>query len=155
MLAFALSAALSGAAVADPTIEITGAWARPTVAAVPNGAVYLTVANHGSLDDRVTGVSTPVAAKTEMHTTIDDHGVMKMRPLAALPVKAGKTAAFKPSAAHIMLVGLKQPLKAGDSFPLTLTFAKAGRIETKVMVMKQPPAGAKAGGMKDMNMPGM
>jgi periplasmic copper chaperone A len=65
-----------------------------------------------------------------------------------VPVKAGGSAQFKPDGMHIMLLGLKHPLKAGDSFPLTLTFDKAGAVETMVKVTK---AGAAAPG----SMPGM
>jgi hypothetical protein len=152
-LALALTAALARPAAADPTIVISDAWSRATVAQAGDGVVYLTIANHGTADDRVVGAATPVATKAELHTTLDDHGVMKMRPLADLPVKAGKTAAFKPAGAHIMLIGLKQRLKVGDDFPLTLTFAKAGPVETHVMVMKQPPEATKSA--RPMNMPGM
>jgi periplasmic copper chaperone A len=148
-LAAALCLALVSSAQAQtPPIEVSHAWARATAASAANGAVYLMVTNHGTADDRLTGASTPVAAKAQMHITIDDNGVMKMRPVAEVPVKAGGSATFKPGAMHIMLLGLKHPLKAGDSFPLTLTFAKAGAVQTMVMVEKigAAPAG---------NMPGM
>jgi periplasmic copper chaperone A len=129
-------------------IEINHAWARATAASAANGAVYLTITNHGTANDRLTGASTAVASKAELHITRNENGVMKMRPLADVPVKAGGSAQFKPDGMHIMLLGLKHPLKAGDSFPLTLTFDKAGAIETMVKVTK---AGAAAPG----SMPGM
>jgi len=66
------------------------------------------------------------------------------------PSHAGGSAEFKPGGMHIMLVGLKQPLKAGDSFPLTLAFQKAGAVETTVMIVK--PGGAGAGDMPGMKM---
>lgn len=138
----------AASAQTSPPIEISHAWARATATSAANGAVYLTVTNHGAAADTLTGAATPVAAKAQMHVTIDDNGVMKMRPVAAVPVKAGGGAEFKPGGMHIMLLGLKHPLKAGDSFPLTLTFAKAGAVETTVMVEK-----AGAGSMGDM--PGM
>ncbi len=143
-------ALLSSAQAQTPPIEVSHAWARATAASAANGAVYLTVTNHGAADDRLTGAATPVAAKAQMHITIDDKGVMKMRPVAEVPVEAGGSATFKPGAMHIMLLGLKHPLKAGESFPLTLTFAKAGAVQTMVMVEKI--GAAPAGDMPGMKM---
>lgn len=144
--AFCLAAAASASAQTSP-IEISHAWARATAASAANGAVYLKVTNHGAADDRLTGASTPVATKTELHVTTNDNGVMKMQPVAEVPVKAGGNAEFKPGGMHIMLLGLKHPLAAGDSFPLTLTFDKAGAVQTMVTVEK-------AGG-PSKDMPGM
>jgi periplasmic copper chaperone A len=131
-------------------IEINHAWARATAASAANGAVYLTITNHGTADDRLTGASTAVASKAELHVTLNENGVMKMRPLADVPVKAGRSAQFKPDGMHIMLLGLKHPLKAGENFPLTLTFDKAGAIETMVKVEK--PGAAAPGSMPGMKM---
>jgi periplasmic copper chaperone A len=154
MRALALAAVLcmavisSAYAQAGPPIEISHAWSRATPASAATGVVYLKVVNHGTADDRLTGASTAVASKAELHITLNDNGVMKMRPLADVPVKAGGSAEFKPDGMHIMLLGLKHPLKAGDHFPLTLTFEKAGAVKTMVTVQK---AGAAAPG----SMPGM
>jgi copper(I)-binding protein len=130
------------------TIEIAHAWARATAASAPTAAAYLTIINRGATDDRLTGVATPVAERAEPHITLMDSGVMKMRPIAVIEVKAGQQVELKPGAMHIMLVGLKAPLKEGAKVPLTLTFAKAGTVEATAVVMK---AGATAGHV----MPGM
>lgn len=143
-----LAAVSSAFAQAAPSIDVTHAWARATAAAGENGAVYMMISNHGTADDRLMGASTTVAAKTELHITLNENGVMKMRPIADVAVKAGGSAEFKPGGMHVMLLGLKQPLKAGDSFPLTLSFEKAGAVKIMVMVEK---AGAAAPG----SMPGM
>jgi len=148
--AFCLALVASAQAQSSAGIEISHPWARATASSAANGAVYLKIDNHGAADDTLMAVSTPVAAKAEMHTSLNDNGVMKMRPLAEVPVKAGGSAEFKPGGMHIMLVGLKQPLKAGDSFPLTLAFQKAGAVETTVMIVK--PGGAGAGDMPGMKM---
>jgi len=73
-----------------------------------------------------------------------------MRPITDVPVKAGGSAEFKPDGMHIMLLGLKHPLKAGDHFPLTLTFEKAGTVQTRVTVTKAGAAGP--GSMPGMKM---
>ena len=97
------------------------------------GAAYFTVTANVQ-PDRLVGVSTPVAATAELHETINDNGVMKMRPVAAIALDPGKSVTFTPGGYHVMLVGLKSPLKAGDSFPLTLTFEHAPPITVTVKV---------------------
>jgi copper(I)-binding protein len=150
--AFAVIAALAQPVLAQttplPTMEITHAWARATAASARTGAAYFTIANRGASDDRLVAAASPVAVKAELHTTIDDGGVMKMRPLAAVDVKAGGKAELKPGGMHLMLIDLKAPLKVGQSFPVTLTFEQAGPIELMVTVEK-------AGAMSDGAMPGM
>jgi copper(I)-binding protein len=154
VLVLALGAAAAAAQTAPPaTIAIEHPFARATAATAKTGAAYLTIVNTGTSDDRLIAAATPVAGKAEPHSTIDDNGVMKMRPLAAVEVKAGGRAELKPGGMHLMLVGLKAPLTAGQKFPLTLTFEKAGAIETVVTVEK---AGAMGNpDMKGMNMKGM
>ena len=131
-------------------IQITDAKARPTAPGLTTGVVYMTVANRGDSDDTLTGLSTPIAEKAETHRTTDTGGVAKMDAVANLPVKAKGTVTFSPNGLHVMLMGLKQPLKLGDSFPLTLNFAKAGDVAVTVKVepIKMP-------GKAMPDMPGM
>ena len=81
---------------------------------------------------------------------------MKMRPVAALPIEPGKPVMLAPGGYHIMLMGLKQALKQGDSFPVTLSFAKAGPLTASVTVEKAGAAmpGTDHGNMSHMPMPG-
>lgn len=141
---FAAVAGFSALAQSGP-IEIPHAWARATAATAKTGAAYLTIANKGASDDRLVAVAAPVAAKAELHVTSMDNGVMKMRPLDGVEVKAGGHAELKPGGMHIMLVGLTAPLKAGQKFPLTLTFEKAGKVEVMVTVEKAGAMGAMPG----------
>jgi copper(I)-binding protein len=132
---------------ADTTsIACEQVWARPTPGAT--GAAYFTLTNNGA-PDQLVGASTPIAASAGVHETIDDNGVMKMRPVASLALVPGKPVTFRPGGYHVMLVGLKAPLKAGDSFPLTLSFAHAQPITVTVNVQ------AGAAGMGSSSMPGM
>lgn len=79
--------------------------------------------------------STPRAERAEVHTHVNDNGVMRMRKVeGGVAVAPGQTVKFAPGSYHIMLLGLKQPLKAGDRFPLTLSFEKAGQVEVQVVV---------------------
>jgi hypothetical protein len=122
-------------------------WARPTAGAGTTAAAYFTLTNHGAADELV-GASTPVASAS-VHETINDNGVMKMRPVASIALAPGKTVMFRPGGYHVMLTGLHAPLKAGESFPLTLTFAHAQPITVTVKVQT---GGAGMGGGA---MPGM
>jgi copper(I)-binding protein len=145
-------------AFADPApIQIDHVWSRAAMAG-QEGAVYLTITDTGA-PDTLTGVTTPVATMAELHRSFNDNGVMKMRPVAAMPIEPGKPITLAPGGYHIMLMGLKQTLKEGDSFPVTLKFSKAGQVTSTAMVQK---AGAtmpsmdhgSMGGMGNMPMPG-
>jgi hypothetical protein len=116
-------------------IEIGNAWSRAAMQGHV-GVVYLTILDHGP-PDRLTGVSSPVAERAELHESFNDGGVAKMRPVTSLAVEPAKPVVFAPGGYHIMLMGLKQPLKRGDVFPITLTFAKAGQLTAKVAVEQQ------------------
>ena len=141
---------LAGPAFAQESpIHIADAKARPT-APGGTGVVYMTVMNHGAADDDLTGLSTPIADKAEMHRSTDVNGVSHMEAVADLPLKANGAVDFGPGGLHVMLMGMKQPLKIGDSFPLTLTFAKAGQVTVTVSVQQIK---AKAKPMDEM--PGM
>jgi hypothetical protein len=121
----------------SPGIHIEKAWARAAPGSA--GVVYLDITISNFTADRLTGASTPVAAAAEMHVMVMDGAVMQMRPVDAVDVKPGERVEFKPGGLHLMLVGLKHPLKQGDHFPLTLEFEKAGKIEVEVLVL---PIGA-------------
>ena len=142
--------------VADTSgIDLQHVWARPTIGAGTSGAVYFTVTDRGA-PDQLVGASTPVAATAEVHESIDDHGVMKMRPVPSLALEPGKPVTLKPGGYHVMLTGVKAPLKAGDSFPITLTFAHAQPMTVTVKVEPMSAAATNHGAMQGMqDMPGM
>jgi periplasmic copper chaperone A len=96
----------------------------------------MTVINSGQDAERMLGATTPMAAKVQLHSNTNDNGVMKMRELTSIEIEAGKKVALKPGGTHAMLVGLRQLLVAGQSFPLTLEFEKAGKIDVTVSVEK-------------------
>jgi periplasmic copper chaperone A len=123
----------SGVAADDgPTID--HAWARATPGAARTGAVYFTI--QSPIDDRLIRLASPVAGKAELHTHLEENGVMRMREVeGGLAVPAGQEVELKPAGLlHVMLIELNQKLKAGDSFPLTLVFEKAGSREVTVKV---------------------
>ena len=122
------------------TIVVDKAVARATVGKMPNGAAFLQIKNKGP-DDALLSGSSPAASRVEIHTMSMEGDVMKMRTLEQLELKSGQRIAMKPgSGVHIMLMGLKKPLVVGETFPLTLNFSKAGKVEATVEVvdMKMP-----------------
>jgi periplasmic copper chaperone A len=99
------------------------------------GVAYFVIRNAGK-SDRLLRVSSPVAKSAELHISAMKDEVMKMEGLASVDIASGAPVAFEPSGRHVMLVGLKRPLKEGDVFPLTLTFANAGAVQVRVRVRR-------------------
>ena len=115
-------------------LRIEQAWARATPGAARVGAAYVTIVNTGDSPDRLVSVSSPVAEATEIHTMERNGETMRMRPVDAIELPAGGSVTLKPGGEHVMLMGLHQPLKEGETFVMTLTFEKHGEraIDVKV-----------------------
>jgi copper(I)-binding protein len=128
-------------------ITIDHPWARATAPSAKAGGVFLTL-KPGAAPDKLTGASTPVAEMAELHRTVAENGVMKMLPVETMPVEPGKPVELKPGGLHIMLMGLKQPLKQGETFPITLRFEKSPPVTATVMI------GAPGASGPDMHMHG-
>ena len=140
LLAAAVCVVIAGAALAQTgQLEVSNAWARATPAKAETGIAYLTIRSPTA--DRLVSVSSPVAKKVELNTMEMSGVVMKMRPLASLDIPAGQPVTLKPGGDHVMLTGLNGPLREGQSFPLTLTFEKAGTREVTVAVEKPGASG--------------
>lgn len=140
ILEFAVAIALTLTAILTLTtgvnasdLVVNGAFARasPTPVAT-TGAVYLTITTAEA--DRLIAIFTPAAAMAHLHESKDENGVMKMKMLEALDIAPGQPAILKPGGMHIMLMGLKAPLKKGETIPLELTFEKAGTVQVLVPV---------------------
>jgi hypothetical protein len=145
--AFVLACAGAASVRADAVtllgpLAIERPWARASAAA--NGAAYMVISNQGKETDALIGASSPVAQTVELHTVIMDGDVMRMRPVKAIEVNVSEPAVLKPGGLHIMLMGLKAPLKQAETFPLTLTFANAGTV-TVTVAIEGPGAGEPGG----------
>jgi copper(I)-binding protein len=138
MLALALaagSAAAGGAAKGGIVVE--RAWARATPPGAATGGAYLTVTNAGREADRLLGATTRGAERVEVHEMSVTDGVMRMRPLAeGLAIEPGASAALAPGGAHLMLIGVTEPLVAGETIDLTLTFERAGDIPVTLPIVQ-------------------
>lgn len=123
---WALLALLAAAPVlADAGPRLEAAWISLPPPGARHGAAYVTVRN-GMRADTLVAVATPVAEAVEMHEMRMTGGLMRMRRLAALPLAPGQVLRFAPGGHHLMLIGLRRPLQAGDTVPLRLTFRHAG-----------------------------
>ena len=117
-------------------LVIEQAQARATVGSMPNSAAFLQLANKGKTDDALVSASSAIADRVELHMMSMEGDVMKMRAIDSIELKAEDSLTMKPGQGpHLMLLGLKKPLKAGDKFPMTLNFRKAGTIEVSVEII--------------------
>ncbi len=132
-LAVIALASLAAVAVAADAPVVTQAWARATAPGVDVGAAYMTI-DGGSKDDELVSASTPRASMVHLHTVEESGGVAKMRAIEGVAIPAGKRVVLAPKGTHVMLMGLAQPLVAGEKFPLALRFAKAGERTVDVLV---------------------
>jgi copper(I)-binding protein len=117
-------------------IVVDQPWAPATPPGAKAGAAYLTVVNNGTTADRLLGATTPLADKVEFHKESEENGVSRMREVASVEVKPGAKVTFKPGEMHMMIVGLKHPLKEGQNLPLTLQFEKAGNVVVTASIGK-------------------
>lgn len=117
-------------------IEVKDAYARATVGQPQSGA-FMTITNTSKTDDVLIGASVDksLAETTELHTHINENGVMKMREVKdGIPVKAGETQYLKPGSYHVMFFGLKSDLTPGKTFPVTLKFKSGAEEKVNVTV---------------------
>ena len=135
-------ASAAGAAIGG--LRIANAWTRPAALGA-NAAGYLTITNRGSASDSLILVTTPAAARASIHVSRMVGQVMTMRGLASLPIPAAGSVTLRPGGLHVMFEGLTSPLKAGQSIPAILTFARAGPVRVAFRVSPGPPMGAMPG----------
>jgi copper(I)-binding protein len=118
------------------SLEIGDLWTRATPPGAPTAGGYLTVTNNGSEADRLISATTPLAEKTELHMMETKDGVMTMHPVeGGIEVPAGGSVTLAPGGLHLMFIGIMQPLAEGGQMPVTLTFEKAGSIDTYLHVI--------------------
>ncbi len=134
----AIAATVSTASAHDYTagdLKIDHPWSRPTFGELKITAGYMSIENKGSEPDTLMSASADIAGKVEIHESLVEDGKAIMRALPdGISIPAGGVAELKPQGMHIMFMGLKQPLKEGESFPMTLNFKRAGAVTVDVKV---------------------
>lgn len=129
-LALPASASL---AQTPPAVAVDGPWSRATPPGATTGVVYMTLQSPAG--DTLVGVSSPASATAEVHEMKMDGAVMQMREVAGgLPLPPGQAVRLQPCGYHVMLMGLKAPLKQGQSVALHLTFGKAPPVDVTAPV---------------------
>ena len=117
----------------DLTVE--HAWSKATIGAGRPGVFYVEITNTGTADDVLVGIATAAASMPTLHETVVQEGIASMPSAMSIPVLAGQTVQLAPGGYHGMLMGLTTALKEGDSFPVTLSFEKAGEVTVNVDVL--------------------
>ncbi len=117
-------------------VKVLGAYARASMGNMKISAAFMSVINHNNTADKLIGVTSTIADRTELHTHIKEGNIMKMRRIDAIDVPASGYVDLQPGGHHVMLIGLHKPLKSGDKFSLTLKFEKAGEQTVEVTVRK-------------------
>jgi copper(I)-binding protein len=130
--------ALFIALAAQAQVQVGDPWVRATVA--PQKATGAFMQLTSAKPAKVVAASSPVAEMVEIHEMKMEDGVMKMRAVDALPLPAGQAVALKPGSYHVMLMGLKQPIKVGETVPLTLTIEGDDKQRSTVEVKAQARA---------------
>ncbi|WP_312524702.1 copper chaperone PCu(A)C [Paracoccus sp. (in: a-proteobacteria)] len=113
-------------------LTILNAWSRATIGAERPAVFYADIVNSGDEDDALIGIATPVAGMPMLHETVVTDGVATMPHASRIPVSAGATVGLSPGGYHGMLMNLNAALTEGESFPLTLTFERAGDVAIDV-----------------------
>lgn len=119
-------------------VAISG-WARPTVAGQSSGAAYLVIRNYGPGADRLVSVSSSVAGMAGVHRSQVVGGISRMRPAGPIVIPAGKMLTMGPNGLHVMLMGLKVPLRSGTTLPLTVRFERSGDRQLLVPIRMTAP----------------
>jgi periplasmic copper chaperone A len=116
-------------------LQIGHPWARATAPTAPAGGGFLTITNTGTTPDRLVSAKSPTANMVQIHEMKMEGNVMRMRELEkGLEIPPGGTVTLAPGGFHLMMMGLKAPLKQGEKVPVTLTFEKAGSIDVELDV---------------------
>jgi copper(I)-binding protein len=143
LFAAALGLAVASAAHAHEysagDLRIAHPWTRPTVAGTPVAAGYFEVTNTGKTADRLVSATSPNATRVELHQSAMDGGVMRMKALPeGVEIPPGGTVRLAPGGLHLMLMGPNKAFLEGDRIPLTLTFARAGKVTVQLAAESRP-----------------
>jgi copper(I)-binding protein len=124
-------------AFAKPVIELKSPWVRAVPPTSKNTALFLTIENKGDEEDILLSVKTDIAKMVMIHETVNENGIMKMKHVHHLKIPPKSVVKLEPGGLHIMVMGLKKPLKEGDKVRFTLIFKKTGEITITAPVLRK------------------
>jgi copper(I)-binding protein len=134
-----LVACLSSTAALAGDIIVIDPYVRMVPQGVPTTAAFMTLKNTGTADRKLLRIDSSAAKTVELHYHLNDNGVMKMRQVREIQIKAGGQTELKPGSYHVMMIDLKQALQEGEKIPLTLSF-EDGSSEKIEAVVRHPVA---------------
>ncbi len=141
--------AATAAGKAADSLTVENPFVRAIPPGQPNSAAFMTLVNTSDSDHSVKSAASPVAATVELHTHTNNNGVMEMRQVPQIDVPAKGRTELKPGGLHVMLIGLQQELKVGETAAITLTFDDGSTTTVKAPIQEVMPA-AGAGHMQGM-----
>lgn len=144
-LALAALLACAPVAVCAADLEISGAFLRASPKVANAAAGFVTIKNPNAEADTLLGAEADISKAVELHTHVKDGEVMRMRQVDSVAVPANGVAELKPGADHIMFITLHKPLSEGQTIPVTLVFAKAGKKVVQMPVLGVGAMAAPAG----------
>jgi copper(I)-binding protein len=144
LLVVAAALSISSSAMAQEGhaggIALGTSFARASVPGQSSGVAYLALENRSGKADALVAVTSPLAQNVEMHTMAMQDNVMRMREVSRIELPPGSNVVMHAGeGCHLMLMGLKAPLKAGEKVPLALRFERAGKIQTSIPVKDNMP----------------
>ena len=134
---------------ATPALVIDDPYVRLAPPNAPASGAFMVIRNTASADRQLLRAESPAAKTVELHTHLNDNGVMKMREVPQIEIKAHGQTELKPGSYHVMLINLTQPLKEGDMVPISLRFDDGSVQQISAPVRRMQPAMPMShGGMK-------
>jgi copper(I)-binding protein len=140
----------------SPEVDATDAWTR-AAGQGRNGAGYVTLRNRGTEPLKLVSGLTAMADRVELHTHIREGDVMRMRPVPEIVLPPGQEVRLEPSGLHLMFIGLRHPLRQGESVPVTLVFERGRTLRIDLQVLAAgargpgPAMGGPSGGRHGMH----
>jgi copper(I)-binding protein len=119
---------------ASDTVSASDPYVRHVPPGMDKTGAYVLLRNGDKTDHALVAAASPAANAVELHTVIDEGGMKKMVRVPKMDVKAGGETKLQPGGLHIMLIGLKEPLKEGASVPITLKFEDGSEVALKAPV---------------------
>ena len=141
-----LSAPTFAAGAAD-SVTVVDPYVRQAPPGATTTGAFMVLKNSGTKDIKLVKADNPASKTTELHTHLNEGGVMKMRPVKDIEVKAKGETALKPGGLHVMLIDMKGPMKEGDMIPITLSFDDGSSKKVDAKVVKPTAAAMPMGGM--------
>jgi copper(I)-binding protein len=135
LLAATLFTALSCSAL-GAEVSIGDPYVRAVPPGQPNSAVFMSLENQTGTSQALVGAESAVSESVELHTHVEEGGMMRMRRIEKVEIPAGETVTLKPGGLHVMLLGLKQPLEPGETVDLTLIFEDGSRMPVQAPVRR-------------------